>query len=256
MIMNASISNNFQLQRVLLLVKRYFALNKKQWLVGFLSIAGFLIAISVPQYISRFINLTGGGFGSVQDTAIFFYVFGGLMLSSSVFSEIHKPTTSFQYFTLPATTGEKLAAAWLSVTLIYTLIASAGILLLSIILEVLQSIDSGVWANFEIFNPLSADFLNTAVNYVYFQSVFLLGAVYFRNNHFLKTFLALIAFFFLMFFILNVYMLVTGISSVSYSQTVPESKSLQLLVEHGIGVIIMIVFLSFSFLQLKNKQIA
>ncbi|NBB77374.1 MAG: hypothetical protein GVY02_08345 [Bacteroidetes bacterium] len=254
--MKRSMSNNFQFQRTQLLIKRYFALNRKQWGVGFLSIGGFLIAISVPQYISDFFNLTGGGFGSLRDTAIFFYVFGGLILSSSVFSEIHKPTTSFQYFTLPATTGEKLAAAWLSLTLIYTVIASTGILILSIILELLQSIDSGVWANFEIFNPLNADFLNTAVSYIYYQSFFLLGAVYFKNNHFLKTFLAIVAFFIIATTIVSAFLLITGIQEFTFSISPPESQEMMRLIEHGIGITIMIVFLFFSFLQLKNKQIA
>ncbi len=258
--MNRSASvSRFSLSRFKLVLKRYMVLNQRTWIIGFLSVGGFLLLISILPYISDMINLTGGGFSSIRDTAIFFYVLGGLLLTSMIFNEIHTPNSAFQFLTLPATTFEKLASVWFATTIVYTLAAISGIFVLSVIYETVEGINLGIWSRFSLFNPFQPQILSTILSYLFYQSIFLLGAVYFRKNNFLKTFLVIITFFLGLFFFVNIIVLIIGLSQFegfSFGISLgPNAPTWLTILEYLVGFILTLMFLLFSYLQLKNKQV-
>ena len=247
--------NSFNFNRVGHLLKRRITLDISYWLIGFLSVGGFFLVISSTHYISS-INFTGGGFLPIRDTVITFYVIGGLILTSNLFNEIHNRSEAFQYLTLPATNAEKLFASWITGSFIYTLAAATGIFLLSLLLEFMEALDTGMWNQMHLFNPISTNFLNTASGYIFYQSVFLFGAIYFRKNNFLKTLLAIVAFLFGLILLLGVFQLAIATGQTSFTFRWDIGHNWTTFLEFLIGIVIMTVFLSLSYLQLKKRQTA
>lgn len=250
--------NRFSFTRFQLVLERYVALNQRTWLIGFLSIAGFLLVIAILPFLSNMFTVQQPGFPAVREPAIFFYVLGGLILTSLIFNEIHTPTKAFQFLTLPSTTFEKLAAAWFSATIIYTVAAMAGIFILSILIETIKGINTGTWTPFAIFNPFTSEILDTVLIFFFYQSIFLLGAVYFQKNNFLKTFLVIVVFSLGFLFFVNMAILIFGLTlgNEFFLNIQLGAQSWFVYVKYLIAIGLTLLFIWFSYLQLKNKQIA
>lgn len=132
-------------------------------------------AFTEPAELHRFQNLY-----------LVTFFFGGLLFTSQIFKELHSPHQSYFFHTLPASTLEKLAGAWLLTSPIYILtftLLSFAVFLLSFLI---------------VGEPFSLSyFFNDAlgkiiISYMVIQTIFLWGAVYFRKNNFLKTVLAIL----------------------------------------------------------------
>lgn len=253
--MSTSITvNQFSMERFQLVLKRTIVLNQRMWMTGFLSVAGFLLAIAILPIFSS----ERSGFIAVQELSLFFYVLGGLALTSMIFNEIHSPTKAFQFLTLPSTTFEKLAAAWFTGSVIYTIAVFAGIFVLSVLIETFKGINTGYWGSMNVFNPLAPEAIDTVLRYFFYQSIFLLGAVYFKKNNFLKTFLVIVVVALGFLFFINIAILIFGL-------TRGDQFFLNIQLGHQAwfgyaryiaGVFFTLLFIWLSYLQLKNKQIA
>lgn len=250
--------NQFSMERFRLVLKRTIVLNQRTWILGFLSVAGFLLVIAILPFISSIFNIARPGFTAIRETALFFYMLGGLVLTSMIFSEIHSPTKAFHFLTLPSTSWEKLTAAWLTGTVIYTLATLASIVVLSVLIETIKGINTGVWSSFFVFNPFTSEIFGTVLLYFFYQSIFLLGAVYFQKNNFLKTLLVIITFSLGFFFFLNVAMLIFGLAQNQefFINIQLGNQSWFKYLKYGIGTGLTFLFIWFSYLQLKNKQVA
>lgn len=255
--MSGSSTNQFLFSRFQLVLKRYVVLNQRTWVIGFLSVAGFLLAIAILPFLSNMIRVNDPGFSAVRELSIFFYVLGGLVLTSMIFNEIHSPTKAFQFLTLPSTTLEKLAAAWFTSTVIYSIAVLAGIFVLSILIETIKGVNTGFWGSMAIFNPFAPDVIETILRYFFYQSVFLLGAVYFKKNNFLKTFLVIIVVSLGFLFVINTALLVYGVSQGNefFMNIQLAAQSWFLYLRYGIGIGFTLLFIWLSYRQLKNKQI-
>lgn len=254
-------SSSFSYERVLLVSKRFFILNQKNWLIGITGIAGLLFSFWLLPVILASGNSTQSGFGSsLERIAMFLYFAGGLALTSHIFHEVHSPNTSYQFLTLPATNFEKFSAAWFVSAIGYTIAAMTAIVLLSFSVEIVASINTGNWSQFSLFNPFRADILESVSNYIMFQSIFLLGAIYFRKNNFLKTLLVYIILVFGLLLLAGIIFLITGI-------TMQENLSVHMhfegftgffsvLWQFIIGILFTLFILFLAYLQLKNKQVA
>lgn len=125
---------------------------------------------------------------SVSVGWIFFILFilGPLMASRS-FREMHDKNRNEAYLLLPASAFEKMLSRLLLVTVAYTIYAFLLVYVASIIYAVISLLISGRLA------PLPS--LSGIEWHEYFrhllviQSVFFLGAAWFRKNHFIKTLL-------------------------------------------------------------------
>jgi hypothetical protein len=96
---------------------------------------------------------------------------------------------------------------------------------------------------------------------MFYHSVFLLGAIYFRKNNFLKTLLVIITFFIGLFFIIAIaglilsFMMFTESFSFEY-QLIETAAIWQSFLTYLIGIFLIALFLLSGYLQLKNKQVA
>lgn len=114
---------------------------------------------------------------------------GGPLVASRAFRELHDKTRNDAYLLLPASALEKMLARLLLVTVLFAFYAFVFVTLLSWILVAVQAARFGRTAG--VFSP--APFLDARLLGVFLlnQSVFALGAAWFRRQHFLKTNLAL-----------------------------------------------------------------
>lgn len=178
-------NNIFSLQRFQYVFRRFLVLNYKNMLIAFSAISGLLIFIAVLTSIGPR-PVDQKSFIILSYIALFL---GGFIVTSTAFSEMHKPEKSTHYLTLPASAFEKVFTSWLSTTVIFILFAI--------------SFFYAAWyvASTLAFFLTSTPF--TAINFfdaklwlmigIYFaaQPIFFLGAIYFKGHNFLKTLLAL-----------------------------------------------------------------
>lgn len=114
---------------------------------------------------------------------------GGFIVTSRAFYDVHNRVRNHDWFMLPASPVEKFAEKLLLTSFGYGVFVLLGYALFSVIAAGLSALFFKY--SFELFNPLDRAVLLSLLNYVVAQSVFLLGAAYFRKNHFLKTVLAI-----------------------------------------------------------------
>ena len=116
--------------------------------------------------------------------------FGGFIVTSRAFYEAHSRFRNHDWLMLPASTLEKFAERWFLTSIGY---AVAAVLSYSLFSVVSAGIARALLkSSYAVFNPLSRTTVELCLNYVVAQSFFLLGAAYFRKNHFIKTVLALL----------------------------------------------------------------
>jgi hypothetical protein len=178
--------NQFSMQRFMLLMKRYLMFNHKTLLIGLGAIAGTLMVIGLLQVV-----ITRGNFNlsALLTTGQIFVFVSGLILTSLSYNEIHVSARSQFYLTLPATTAEKLFSTWLITSIVYIVVAN---ILLSLVLLLTNAIAAVGWGSpISFFNPFTYSNLTMMGSYLVAQSIFFLGALYFRQNNFLKTLLSL-----------------------------------------------------------------
>lgn len=119
-----------------------------------------------------------------------FLFFGGLILTSTIFAQdLFSKTAQHNYLMLPASQLEKFLAKGLLTAVGYPVVLALLFGISSVGIELITRIffDSPIL----LFNPFSRATLQLIGHYLAIQSVFLLGATYFRKAHFVKTVLAL-----------------------------------------------------------------
>ncbi len=256
--------SSFSFDRCWLVAVRFWKLNQKSWLTGLFVAAGLIFSFWLlfgfylfdPSGPAVAVNMTA----MIEGPAMFFYLIGGLALTSMIFSEVHTSTRAHQFLTLPASTLEKFAAAWFVTSLAFTVFTMLAILGLSLIVELITAVRLWAWSQFSLFNPFSGNHLESIGNYFFYHSIFFLGAVYFRKNNFLNTVLVIIVFFIGMFILIGI-----GGLIIAYFMTTDLSLEVHLselgdnlpgVIQQIFRVVVMVLLLFFSYLQLKNKQIA
>lgn len=232
-------------------------MNQRTWLIGFLCVAGFLLAIAVLPTISSMFNVERPGFIAIRGLTLSLYTLGGLILTSMIFNEVHSPTKAFQFLTLPSTTFEKLSAAWFTGSVVYTVISMIAIVVLSILIEVIKGVNTGLWTPFNVFNPFAADVISSILGFFFYQSMFLLGAVYFKKNNFIKTLLVVIVFVLGTLFVLNIGLLIFGLSQNQefFLNIQLDTQRWLTPVKYLLGTGLTLFFIWLSYMQLKNKQV-
>lgn len=187
--------NQFSVQRFILLMKRYIIFNSKTLLIGLGALSGVMIFISLLQ------TYFAGGIFNLQaltQTGQTIIYIGGFILTSMVFKELHSPARSQFYLTLPATTSEKLFSSWILSSIGFIVAANVA---LSLVLLLSNGLASLIWSSsVGLFNPFSNQSIQAMSVFIVLQSIFFLGAIYFRKNNFLKTILSL----FVISFIINI----------------------------------------------------
>ncbi len=113
----------------------------------------------------------------------------GPIASSRSFKELHDKTRNEAYLLLPASVLEKTIARLLPVTVFFLVYLLVFTSLTSVLVESLNTLFFGQqnqW--FRPFDPIIGYLIG---HYVIIQSVYFLGAAWFRKTHFIKTTLAI-----------------------------------------------------------------
>jgi hypothetical protein len=154
--------------------------NYRSWLVAAGTLALVALAISVSGAAD---GMVGDGFyGVFFGIALFAF---GTLGTSQVFTDLHGRATNTALLLLPASALEKT----LSRLLLMTVGLIVYLLLFTTVLSwVLEGINAAVFGiRRPTFTPLDATAWFLVPHYLVAQSVFFLGAAWFRKLHFIKT---------------------------------------------------------------------
>ena len=187
-------TNTFSTDRFIHLLKRAFVLNRQQWLIGLLASAGIVMVIWVVPTLFIVSETGANRTEFLLPFAFMIFTLWGLLVTSDIFQELNTPSTAFQSLTLPATSTEKFVASWFLTVPIFLFVTIAAILLITLLSSLIILIFNGGFTDFNIYNPFDRATCDFAANYLFFNSLFLLGAIFFRKNNFLKTIAAFIGF--------------------------------------------------------------
>jgi hypothetical protein len=186
-------NNIFNFRRLLLLMRRQIFSNAKNLLVAFGGVAGTLLIISL---LVAYFNPQGLA-GMIPLYFVVMFI-GGYIFTSNIYYELHQVQRSYNYLTLPVSLTERLVSGWLITGLLFSVFSLLAMSVIGLAGNLVMKILNGT-APFG--GVISSGTMKTTGVYLVTQSVFLLGAAYFRKNNFLKTLLAL----FLFSLVLNVY---------------------------------------------------
>lgn len=162
--------------------------NKRSLLIYSLTI--FLVLFMQGMF-RAFMSRQGGYSSSIYREMFPGFLFlGGFILTSVFFAQdMFSRTGQHNWLTLPASQAHKFLAKGILTALVYPVALNLLFFLSSIIIELLALLlfRDSVY----LFNPLAYGTRNIFLHYIVNQSIFLLGATYFRKAHFIKTVLAL-----------------------------------------------------------------
>ncbi len=174
------LDNIFSFPRVWNLLKKDFKSNLNKTLIVSGAVAAVIILIAV-------INAYNGTLSDFLYFTLFanLLFIGGFIVTSGAFKEMHRKETVQNFLLLPASNFEKFFSRLLLTTIGYVLFAVISITLVSCFAE---------WINTLIFkrhnsyfNPLEIRVWQFAAHYIVLQSIFFLGAAYFRKYNLMKT---------------------------------------------------------------------
>lgn len=248
-------SNSFSVSRTVLFYKRLFEMNRKSQgytlaiVVGILLIFWFL---PILFGTSKGVAWHQYDVTKLTSAALFLFTLTGLIFSSSIFDEIHKPGTATLQMMLPVKSSEKFIGAWLITSVSFVLFYIAVFSLLYIAIQTVTFLTQTTSFTFRPFNPLDPDILSAFGSYFYYNAIFLLGAVVFRGYNFLKTLFCIIAAVLLIVITAGLTLFIfSGSGSFSFT-----AEDIPLSIRHVISFTIMLTFLFLGWWRLKNRQVA
>ncbi len=179
-------NNYFDINRFKSLLIRQVRFGTNGILTGFGAVSGIIIVILTFTIIPGHVNLNNNIFyGNIMP---YFYLMG-FIFTSNAYSELKTPQRGYLFLTLPSSTLEKLLVPWLITSVGYILASMVAIIAINIILIGISAAFSAGYVPF--FNPFDASVMHMFAVYLVTQSIFVLGAIYFRKQNFLRTILAL-----------------------------------------------------------------
>ncbi len=242
--------DTFSAPRLFQLIKRTINLNVHNWTIGFLAIGGLIAAIWFVPIMLPSEAWHGYNTYALTPAFMFFYIAGGLYLTSGLFDELHEAGTAQLGLTLPALASEKIASAWITGYLLYSIAAFVAFSILVPVIYFITLVTVEADLTFSLYNILFDDLLSNLFGYLLYQGFFLFGAVYFRKLNFLKTIVFLIVLFILFSLGMGLYAFLAS------TNLVINFSSLPLFVQYGIGFMIALLMIWLAWLQLKNRQVA
>ena len=161
------------------------------------AVAGVILIAYVVSAVITFLGLgNSSSFNSsalIHSHSVVFSLllfFGGIIVTSKAFQESHNNTKNHEWFMLPASTLEKFIVRLVLTTLGWTAVAVVGYFLATALSAVVSIVLTK--EHFGVFSPFNRSVLLTILNYWVVQSIFLLGAAFFKKHHLVRTVLSLI----------------------------------------------------------------
>jgi hypothetical protein len=176
------------MNNIVLLLKRYFLLNKRPIFTAYL-------AIALSVMLIFFFMTMGMRYVAYHEMSIVYfviYVVAGWVLTSLAFQELNTPAKSSFYLILPASHTEKFATQYLIVSVFYSIVAFVTFILVSVVGASLASLLFDIDFAFNGFS-LSLHMKIIGI-YLATHAVFFAGGLYFKSGAFFKTILIVILF--------------------------------------------------------------
>ena len=171
------------------LMLRDLAGGYRSLLVAMAAVAGSVILISTLTVLGR--TLAGASTGADFYPSMFVNLLflGGFIVTSLAFREVRQNGGGIFYLTLPASSLEKFASKLLATSVGYALGSLVFFTAAAAVSEGVNRLIFGFGNTF--FNPFDRSVLQAIGFYLIFQSVFLLGSVWWKKLAFVKTVLML-----------------------------------------------------------------
>lgn len=253
-------TSGFSFERFKQVTRRILVINQKTYALG---IGGTLVGLYALWLLMMIFSSQSDSLKNsltILALGTTIYHIAGYILTASIFNELHSVGSASQFLTLPATSGEKLSSAWIISFVLYTIVAIIGLSLLLFVIVLTGNIFFGLEFQ-SIFELINAYVNDISLTYLLFNSIFLLGAVYFRGNNFLKTAFSVLLFSMFVGFLAivtlnfiessNVWFTVAPLSLID-----TDNKMLQILFQMLYTLPLTALFLTFSYIRLKNRQVA
>ncbi len=149
----------------------------------------FIVSATLAGIIFIIALLTRGSASGNDDFYLAWFIVmlltWGPIAASRSFRELHDKTKNEAYLLLPASTLEKTIARLLSATIFFLVYLLILISFTSVVVETLNKIFFG--QQNQLFHPFDPRIGALLSHYVILQSVYFLGAAWFRKTHFIKT---------------------------------------------------------------------
>jgi hypothetical protein len=175
----------FDINRLKYLLIRQLSINYKTFLIATVAVIGFMMLIGTKILLLDSKSLNVGDIFGIFLPAFFI---GGFIFTSIIFSELNSPHRGYLYLTLPASAFEKLLSMWLITSIFYVIFGGIIVYFINLYYVFIATIFTS--KSIEIINLFSLDVLEAFGMYLVFNSIFLLGAIYFRRINLFKTLLA------------------------------------------------------------------
>ncbi|MFH1851999.1 MAG: hypothetical protein ABIA75_06605 [Candidatus Neomarinimicrobiota bacterium] len=178
-----STAEKFDLNRFWHLVKNDLLTNYRTILIGGGAALGLLFFINIISILSD---------GEVLVPLVFYPLMlfiGGYIVTSLAFQDLHHPQRSYVYLTLPASNLEKFLSKLVLTTVGYIFGTLVLYFLFSLVMSLLNLLLFS--HGYPLFNPFDRIVWITIGIYTITQSIFMLGAAYFRKNALIKTIFSL-----------------------------------------------------------------
>ncbi len=175
-------------------VRRFGLLLKKDAFSVYRTAAVSAMAVSLVVILISLISVWSGDIDPAFHQIFFptILILGGFIVTSRVFIDMHSSKTIHDWMMLPASLLEKHLSRLLASTILWILGALVGYSIISLVSEGLNGLIFG--RGHLLFNPFAIEIWKTIPYYLVTQSIFFLGAAYFRKNHLIKTVLILALF--------------------------------------------------------------
>lgn len=170
----------FNINRFGNLLRKDLNENLRGYMVNSMSISAFLFIIML--LFARTQNLTIYFYSQI----FFFFLFlSGLLYTSKTFKDAHTKYLNHYWLMLPCSVFEKFFLKLIlssvifiiAYTSLFTVVIGFGYLFIKFVFGI----------ETEVFNPFRLYVLKGSIHYLILQSVFFLGAVWFKNKNFMKT---------------------------------------------------------------------
>ncbi len=251
-----SMTNGFSFDRFLQVTFRTLQINKRTYALGF---GGFFVGL-IGLWIFMKIFVSGHSTDQISmiilGIGILTYHIAGYVLTASAFGELQSSESASQLLTLPATASEKLFSAWVLSFLLYSTLIFSTLFILGFLMWSTAGLFIGIPVSFNI----AIVPLQNLLTYLLLNSVFLLGAIFFRGKNFLKTVFSILLFF--LFIGIQIIILINVIEpesihsfAISPPMFLQDSKFGILLIQAIWMLPLTAIFLTFSYFRLKNRQI-
>jgi hypothetical protein len=174
------VNDRLSLQRLTWLLRNETLRNYRSWALVSGTVALLALLLSALGALDG--NVGNDFYQTLFIATLFAW---GTIATSQVFADLHGRGTSAAFLLLPASALEKTVARLFVHTValfVYLLVLTT---LLSLVLEGINAVSFGVRR--ELFSPLDRTAWSIAPHYLAVQSVFFLGAAWFRKLQFVKT---------------------------------------------------------------------